>query len=309
MPPSGWKRNAEGTHVPPDDPTHPDHAREGSAPSRPEPVGRSAPVAPVDPDAGPKIVSPEPLPAEPMSVPDAIEGEQDHRRRGAIEEVNDYLTEAYEPLAPREKYWVGLTPDAPTDYVTVGGIAISKFTFHPTSSSSPGGSRSKPPYARGGIAFLDEDQMATLLVDLKRWMVRFVGNPQATGYLRRLVDMKRRDDQYRRDPVSGKTVKKGGFRLQRGDHPIGCYAYIVPWELRLDYMRSDEFPPRVLKFPESVIPMVEGVCGNLVRKLAEIEDPANPTNTRVVVPVPGMGAGTNVHSALHQIAKDGIPVE
>ncbi len=210
-------------------------------------------------------------------------------------------------MPERARFWVGLHPDAPSDYVTIGGIAVQKFSFYPVTKTSPQPG-AKPPFVRGNIARFSPDELARFELECGAWVVRFQGDPNGTGYYRKLVHMKRGEGHWRKD-VAGNVVPFGGYRRQYGDYPIGCHVWCVRWDDRFKYNDSSLYPPRLFEFPEDVKPLVANVMGNLVRRINELEDPDNPTNQRQVIPIPGLGDGQNVHTGLRQMAQGAIQVE
>lgn len=246
-------------------------------PRRPKKPVEQSEVADAPPPAAPEAPTAPELPEvslsdqAPASAADRIlQQELEERQARALERDQEYdalLDQVYRGQDERVAYWSGLYPDAPVAHVSVGGVTVHQETFKPVRSSSPE-ILASPMHQRGGRIYFSEEGLKEFRHKIRLLMVRFGGVPESPDTLtRHIVNAKVREGQYYRDR-NGRMRKKKGFELQRGDHPIGCYIFLCPWDERHQYL-GGTLPPRLMAFPESVKPLVSGLVERLNARMSE----------------------------------------
>ncbi len=118
---------------------------------------------------------------------------------------------ALPPIAPAEEskpYWLGVLPGCPQYNLAAGGVAFQRYTDPPT-GTDPDSMQTQRAWAKGGVEYLTDAQVATVRNSLKNKIVRFFGN-RGQGMIMSLDNVR--------------------FTRQPGDQPLAMFVYMVAFD-------------------------------------------------------------------------------
>lgn len=92
-------------------------------------------------------------------------------------------------VAKRYRYWVGVTPDCPTEAIYLAGICFPKLNEIVHVNKRTG--RTERAGVAGALVWIDERQMRRMISNLPRTVVRFTGEPSFEEF----------------DPKTGQTIQ------------------------------------------------------------------------------------------------------
>ena len=182
--------------------------------------------------------------------------------------VSDLSPNDYEHPLDTSAYWVGLIPACPNGYVPIGGISFPKSNDRVFEPKQGGGLTSRSPQM-GAKAHLTAEQVAHIRDEAALYVFRISG-PRGK---RRMALKDSRPlwvahpmDPWPADPGEYDRMHNpespqypprnvGRHRPQRGDHPAGCYAYMVPWA---DRHRYGDSPPTMCEMPADALALLSG---------------------------------------------------
>ena len=229
MPAKGWKKNAEGKSVSPSDPTHPDMGG-GVALETPEMPGQ---VVPEEPRSKPRSLTPD----EAAVLTDrSLMSEKDNKLPDWDRTVKDGGVEA---LA----YWVGCLPGCPVQNAIVGGISFPRKTQRVGEAGF--GTLTARSDQKGAVAYLTAAQVKKVMHGARALVVRKKGG----GAKARRILLNADPAHFVSDKMNpGQKVRE--YVRQRGDIPIGCYIYMVPYDDALGPNYQDGWPAPLVPLPE-----------------------------------------------------------
>lgn len=219
MPAKGWKKNADGISVGPSDPTHPDN------------VGGAATVTALfttETEVRYDAPADEHEPAVPSSISvEAAPPLEDGSTIGEHEtDLPDLADESIFDSGPNalQAFWIGLLPSAPVSNVLLAGVCFPLRTQVVGPGSAHGGKTSRHDM-KGQVVHFTPEQVERVKHAARALVVRKQG--QGDGARRILLNADPR--HFAHDPRNpGRRVRE--YVPQRGDTPIGCYAYMVAYD-------------------------------------------------------------------------------
>lgn len=121
------------------------------------------------------------------------------------------------PAPKTQRYWLGVTADAPFDQTSSGGVAFVRYSER-TPINEAGKLDEKIPHAKGVVAELTDDQVEVIRKRVGNVVIRVIRSSGETGGTdgkgARIVRL------YLDDPR--------GYRPMPGDSPLGHWLYMVP---------------------------------------------------------------------------------